>query len=1193
MGASVNLELLGRFLLEIDGREVAVAPGSRQQRLLAYLLLRQGERVPRSRVAGALWPEVDESQARRRLSDALYLLRRCLPPDRFAMDKQFVALNLSFADRCDLSALDALLQQGEPPLDRLLAFEGERLLPDLDDEWAIHAAMQMRDRFTDRVESLSRDVQAKGRHEEALALLDRVVEIDPLRESAYRGLMVSLGALGRRAEGLDLYAKLMARLRDELGTLPADETRAVERSLRRPERPGGRERMASRLPLVGRDRERELLLALLDRAAHGWGGLMLIEAEAGVGKTRLLEELAADARWRSFQVGVGAPAGHHLLLALLDEMLTPLRVQQVVQTLPPRWRRQLAKRLPKLGVGVPPSTCAGGGSADQLTEPLSHLLIAMARASPLLLVLDDMHEASPEDWELLLHISQTVVDNPVFVVAAYRPGPVRAAAEVWRLVQRIGRRASDRPIELGPLSAGQSRQLLHAALGAIRARDADRLHRLTSGNPLFLLQSLSALLERRRITNRGGEWQLADDALADIRSVRIEDAVAVRLEQLGAASRELMRLSSLDPEPLALETLVAISTLTGPEVVARAQELVNRRLWAEAPTGYLPAHDLIREVVLAAIPDDERERLHRELLSLLRDADGVSWARIGLHAYGARDWKLAATALEAAAGEAERQQQYFYGSEYATRALEAHERLGDADPTEATIRLLLLRQRLSIWTARPEEQRADLDRLEALLGDDHPERPRFALASAEWLAERGRHDEATAYGELALELATRQRQHAIQARTHVFLARESQRRGDQRAFRTHADEGLALAEKHGIVDARLSVVNMVAIARHYAGELGLAKDGYEEVRRVAEEHGLTGIALTAASNLGAVEQALGHEHLAIDIYEQVVERCERLVAVDPYDVVNLSFLQLSVGQFERAEASLDRADSALRDRASAASAAFAAMTRGYLELERMHRDAACPHLKRAIDLGEESRSGQVRSMAQVFSGLYHLERGELADAESALLRGIEACAEMGVTIYDSMIHALCANVEVRADRPDRAEASIQRASGALDVSTLPVRSLYYIGLAEEALGGAHRAAPTFRRALRLVDEKAAELPEDLRASFEAMPRVKAIRWAARRMDHPDELVRLPWVGAPTGRPPRPCEQVDVLWVADEGDGPDHRRRVILALVDQAYRQEASPTLKDLGRFLGVSPATIGRDLQVLRRSDAVVSTRGS
>jgi ATP-dependent Clp protease ATP-binding subunit ClpA len=118
----------------------------------------------------------------------------------------------------------------------------------------------------------------------------RAAQTDPLDEEAVRGLMRVYGRAGRRQLALQQYTQLCQLLAAELGAAPQPETSALATTLR-DEPPPARAPLA----LVGRQRERAMLIQWLERAALGHGGLICVEGEPGIGKTRLLDSLAESA----------------------------------------------------------------------------------------------------------------------------------------------------------------------------------------------------------------------------------------------------------------------------------------------------------------------------------------------------------------------------------------------------------------------------------------------------------------------------------------------------------------------------------------------------------------------------------------------------------------------------------------------------------------------------------------------------------------------------------------------------------------------------------------------------------------------------------------------------------------------------------------------------------------------------------
>ncbi|MDQ7029938.1 MAG: BTAD domain-containing putative transcriptional regulator [Ardenticatenia bacterium] len=393
-----------------------------------------------------------------------------------------------------------------PPPARLLElseavtlYRGD-FLEDIYDDWALLERERLRELYLRALERLITLHKQQGNYEGALTYAQRLATADPLRETAHRELMRLYHLLGRDHAALEQYATLRQLLADELGLEPAaaattalyHEIGAALKNADVPHLPTPSPspptlREIGHLPFVGRDAERAALLEAVEAAGRGHGGVVLIEGEAGVGKTRLVEEIVAGARWRGMLVAIGqaladGAASYHLLADALLPLLTPLRISQLAALVKPLWLSAVAPLLPPIAAHLPDLPALPDleprRERERLWEGLARCLDGLARATPLVLILEDLHWADEATLAALPHLASRLRESRFLMVLTCRSGEARERGITWQTLDALDRvqplqrlclsplrrRGDRRPGGVGPLRHGGGSPLRPAAV---------------------------------------------------------------------------------------------------------------------------------------------------------------------------------------------------------------------------------------------------------------------------------------------------------------------------------------------------------------------------------------------------------------------------------------------------------------------------------------------------------------------------------------------------------------------------------------------------------------------------------------------------------------------------------------------------------------------------------------------------------
>jgi DNA-binding SARP family transcriptional activator len=624
---ALRVWLLGELSVDVGGAPLAPLESGRAESLLAYLLLHRGVPQPRQHLAFLLWPDSTEPQARTNLRHVLHHLRHALPEDLLDITPRTLGWRADAPCWVDVAAFEeALSRVGRDGVDDTdLAALREAadlyrsdLLPGNYDEWLVETREGLRRRHLDALARLADLLERRGELAEAVTVGERLVAGDPLREESYQLLMRVNARRGDRARALRTYHACATVLERELGVQPSAATRTAHDALlsSAPLADDDAGRLGA-TPLVGRLDEQARLSAHWRAAAQGRASLVLVTGEPGVGKTRLVEELAAwsggggadVAEARAYRAE-GALA-YGLVVAWLRSL--PGRVE----LLDPWHRRHLARLLPDLA--IEPAVDAGDDRA-QLFSAVAAALVTPAQ--PLLLVADDLQWADADSLQLLHYLLRSAPDAPLLVVATARRE--EANDVLTELVAGLAMLDRVDEVELSRLSLVETGDLAARSLGQPLAEEARaRLYAETAGNPLFVVEALRA------------GWS-GDEPEPGPVSPKVQAVIESRLAVLSGQARELADVAATIGVAFSSELLARSADVGEALLMSALDELWRRGIVAErGADAYDFSHDKVREVAYLAQSPVRRRRHHLAVAAALAalhvDDPGPVSAQLAAH----------------------------------------------------------------------------------------------------------------------------------------------------------------------------------------------------------------------------------------------------------------------------------------------------------------------------------------------------------------------------------------------------------------------------------------------------------------------------------------------------------------------------------------------------------------------------------
>ncbi|MGY1723909.1 BTAD domain-containing putative transcriptional regulator [Blastococcus sp. SYSU DS0533] len=598
-----------------DGRPVDV--GGAKPRALLTLLLADAERVVGiDRIVSTLWGEEPPPTVTGTLQAYISHLRRVLEPDRGPREAPTVLITRppgyllrAGADDLDLLGFTRLIEDGDRAVADGAPARGVALLDEALGLWRgeplaelgdLPAAASERLRLTElHVRARERRCDALlavGRPEAAVPDLQHLVAEHPLRERLWARLVTALYAADRRAEALDACRRCAGLLRDELGIDPGPELRDLEQAVLRQD-----PRLLERLPrpvlppaprpapstsadaLVGRRAELDQVRAVAERVAGGRSAVVVVEGEAGIGKTRLAGAIADGARllgwpvaWSRCADDTGAPA-----LWPWTQVLEQLDQPELV-----------------------PDAATPGDDADaarfRLFQDLRARLTAAA-SRPVLVVLEDLQGADTTSVQLLGLLVRHLPRAPVFLVVTARTVGEPLPEAVADCLARLALEPAATCLRLRGLDADDVAALLTAQLGSPGDRAlAAAVHDRTGGNPFFVVE-----LSR---------WMLGahDRHLEDVPvPPSVGEVLRTRLARLPAGAREVLELAAVAGREVPLALLEAAGTAVDDALTAMDSALAVGLVGEGGrPWSWRFAHALVQEVLAGDLPALRRARLH-------------------------------------------------------------------------------------------------------------------------------------------------------------------------------------------------------------------------------------------------------------------------------------------------------------------------------------------------------------------------------------------------------------------------------------------------------------------------------------------------------------------------------------------------------------------------------------------------------
>jgi DNA-binding CsgD family transcriptional regulator len=519
------------------------------------------------------------------------------------------------------------------------------------------------------------------------------------------------------------------------------------------------------LPTVGRvssprfvDRRRELtaIEEALARTRAGSGSLVFVGGEAGIGKSRLISEVAGRAERDGMTVVVGecVPLGDgELPYAPVVGAMRSLIAQQQgseLEAMLGSVHDDLSALLPELlsGRGGVASPLGGTGSRARMFDELLALLAAAAGARPLVLVVEDLQWADQSTCDLLAFLIRAARREPIALIVSYRSDELRRGHPLRHCMLELERTGRAIRLELGPFTRSEVREQVAAILDeSPPAPLVDQLLERSEGNPFFTEELLASSRE-------------PGEPLPD----SLRDTMLARVESQPPVVRDVLRIAAVAGRTVDHPLLAEAAELSDDALNGALREAVQSYLLTpdSAAAGYSFRHALLREAIYSDLLPGERRDLHLRLARALDAQPGLTGAKpagaaeLARHWYGAGELPAALAAFVSAGVAADDVCAPSQAWRHYERALEVWDRVAPAPGELPLERLEVLRRAADAALMAGEEERAIGLAHELLAGIDEDDDPIGATLVYErlgrylWMA--GREEDALPVYRRAVEL---------------------------------------------------------------------------------------------------------------------------------------------------------------------------------------------------------------------------------------------------------------------------------------------------------------------------------------------------------------------------------------------------------------------------------------------------------
>ncbi|MCB0065123.1 MAG: AAA family ATPase [Caldilineaceae bacterium] len=663
-----QIRLLGEFAIVADDQLLPTIRSERRRALLAYLMVHHKTPQSRQSVAFTLWPQSSESQARTNLRKELHRLRKEQPAIEafLEIDTDLLACRPTESYQTDIIEFERLLHTAatavdstrvEADLQRAVALYQGDFFPQSYENWALSARERFRGACIDALNQLIDLHTDQGQYSTAIGYLRQLLQVEPVCEETYRRMMQvyalndDLGGVNQtylrccellaqefHAEPSEPTVELFQQLRQEAGTPAAGGERGfmdvsatsachqLTATGTRPAPAASAPKETTKGPLIGRAAQWRQLEESWQQMHAAQPRCLLIQGEAGIGKTTLARTFAAAVRERggSAIYARAQPVAHPPAYGPVIDWLRSGLLAVHLRTLQSTWRAELAVLLPELqSVASDLNLALGAATSRRYTHLLDALSALLQQVKqPLLLVLDDLPACDTETLDWLQMVLTGTERLPLLVVATARTDELYAAdqAKLWCLRLREAQRLQE--IALPLLDPAQTATLTNLLLEKSTLRtpqhgvSADEVYAMTEGHPQMIEELIAVMTQPpfHRRYNGFPPVPPADRTMPAIALPKTDAAMAVQLAQRSPTAQAVLGMAASIGLQVTLPQLLAVADGNSQTVLDALDELSATGFLQEESNGsYTFVHGRVRQLVQARLSQARRHYYQQRL----------------------------------------------------------------------------------------------------------------------------------------------------------------------------------------------------------------------------------------------------------------------------------------------------------------------------------------------------------------------------------------------------------------------------------------------------------------------------------------------------------------------------------------------------------------------------------------------------